>query len=498
MSENFLSFIANAPAKAADSGADAAVGASMPDAQSADFKGILAKERAKTDAATSAPVQADDAPTAAAEAVAMAEGEGTGELVTSPEAPVGLPVTPPIGNTLPELSIHSRALQVGRVILTTALPRVSEESLSQFARSQGAPMPELTVAGAQAIATTQDGAGPQNPPRTGGMLQGLIDRQMQPAQPAQPMLPAKPAVTAIPAANISPQLPQTTLAAGALQEAKLHFMQRSGLSSAEPVVQASGPSQVNLSVEEALNPVAKTADVAVVKAEQDMLTKAAAEMLAAQSPLATVQDASTTADIPVGTVLADSQSEQGQPQAGQQQPAPVANPQSGLVQAPIGNTAITLADALMSSDPAQMQSRLQPYQVWAQRFGEVLAQKLALAVKDGNWTVKLNLNPASLGPVGIELQVSDKGIDGQIAASDANVRQLLGDSMPRLRQALEELVGEHAGVNLELGDGGERKAKQEESQEIEISMDLLAEELIPSQQQMASGNILRDGLNVFV
>jgi flagellar hook-length control protein FliK len=498
MSENFLSFIANAPAKAADSSADAAVGASIPDAQSADFKGILAKERAKTDAATSAPVQADDAPTAAAEAVAMAEGEGTGELVTSPEAPVGLPVTPPIGNTLPELSIHSRALQVGRVILTTAQPRVSEESLSQFARSQGAPMPELTVAGAQAIATTQDGAGPQNPPRTGGMLQGLIDRQMQPAQPAQPMLPAQPAVTAIPAANISPQLPHTTLAAGALQEAKLHFMQRSGLSSAEPVVQASGPSQVNLSVEEALNPVAKTADVAVVKAEQDMLTKAAAEMRAAQSPLATVQDASTTADIPVGTVLADSQSEQGQPQAGQQQPAPVANPQSGLVQAPIGNTAITLADALMSSDPAQMQSRLQPYQVWAQRFGEVLAQKLALAVKDGNWTVKLNLNPASLGPVGIELQVSDKGIDGQIAASDANVRQLLGDSMPRLRQALEELVGEHAGVNLELGDGGERKAKQEESQEIEISMDLLAEELIPSQQQMASGNILRDGLNVFV
>lgn len=489
MSENFLSFIAKAPAKATDSSADAAVGATNTDAQSADFKGILAKERAKTDAATTAPVQANNAPTAAAEAVAMAEGEGTGELVSSPEAPVGLPVTPPNGNTLPELSIHSRALQVGRVILTTAQPRVSEESLSQFARSQGSPMPELTSAGAEAIATNQDGAGLQNPPRTGAMLQGLIDRQMQSAQPA---------VTAIPAANMSPQLPHTSLAAGYPQEAKRHFMQLAGLSSVEPVVQTSGRSQPNLSVEEALNSVSKTADVASVKAEQDMLTKATAEMRAAQLPLATVQDAPTTADIPVGTVLADSQSEQGQPQAGPQQPALVVNPQSGLAQAPIGNTAITLADALMSSDPAQMQSRLQPYQAWAQRFGEVLAQKLALAVKDGNWTVKLNLNPASLGPVGIELQVSDKGIDGQIAASDANVRQLLGDSMPRLRQALEGLVGEHAGVNLELGDRGERKAKQEESQEIEVSMDLLAEELIPSQQQMASGNILRDGLNVFV
>ena len=159
---------------------------------------------------------------------------------------------------------------------------------------------------------------------------------------------------------------------------------------------------------------------------------------------------------------------------------------------------MNLADALLSSDPAQMQSRLQPYQVWAQRFGEVLAQKLALAVKEGNWTVKLNLNPSALGPVGIELQVGDRGIEGQIAANDANVRQLLGDSMPRLRQSLEALVGEGAGVNIELSDGDDRRAKREDSQELELSMDLMAEELIPSEQELASGNILRDGLNVFV
>ena len=60
--------------------------------------------------------------------------------------------------------------------------------------------------------------------------------------------------------------------------------------------------------------------------------------------------------------------------------------------------------------------------------------------------------PSALGPVGIELQVGDRGIEGQIAANDANVRQLLGDSMPRLRQSLEALVGEGAGVNIELSD----------------------------------------------
>ena len=100
--------------------------------------------------------------------------------------------------------------------------------------------------------------------------------------------------------------------------------------------------------------------------------------------------------------------------------------------------------------------------------------------------------------MGIELQVGDRGIEGQLAANDANVRQLLGDSMPRLRQSLEALVGEGAGVNIELSDGDDRRAKREDSQELELSMDLMAEELIPSEQELASGNILRDGLNVFV
>ena len=112
--------------------------------------------------------------------------------------------------------------------------------------------------------------------------------------------------------------------------------------------------------------------------------------------------------------------------------------------------------------------------------------------------MKLNLNPASLGPVGVELQVTGGGIEGQIAASDPNVRQLLGDSMMKLRQSLEELVGDQGNVNIELGDGSDRGGKRENEEEIEISMDLLADEFVPSQQDMASGNILRDGLNVFV
>jgi flagellar hook-length control protein FliK len=183
--------------------------------------------------------------------------------------------------------------------------------------------------------------------------------------------------------------------------------------------------------------------------------------------------------------------------------APVATtgtsiPQGALAQSPATVISGGLAEALTSTDSTQMQSRLQPYQAWAQRFGEVLAQKLSLAVKDGNWSVKLNLNPASLGPVGVELQVNNGGIEGQIAANDANVRQLLNDSLPRLRQSLEALVSDNASVNIELSDQRENGAKQQREPDVEIPLDLLAEEFIPLKEAIAGGNILRDGLSVFV
>ena len=41
-----------------------------------------------------------------------------------------------LGKTLPSLTVHDRALEVGRVILTTAKPVVDEDSLSEFVRRQ--------------------------------------------------------------------------------------------------------------------------------------------------------------------------------------------------------------------------------------------------------------------------------------------------------------------------------------------------------------------------
>jgi flagellar hook-length control protein FliK len=500
MSENFLSFIVNASPKAVDAGTDAPADTGQNASQGAEFSGILAKEQAKSQSAKASDQPATGKDTAASTKSEVDADTSPKQSEADSQAPVDLPDAATNGNPLPELSIHSRALQVGRVILTTANPKVSEESLSQFARAQGGLMPDLKPLDASPTATSAP------IPPTSSLLQGLVST-------GETVTPSE--IAGIPASSDIQASALTDAAAPhSALDARQRFMQQANLSGDMPAMldaKATGlkpePDEMMAKTSDALAQTGQTRQAELLQQMKQANEGTNPDLAQAKSTLSTILSgqveglaertiAGAEPLMEQGPSNQQSQSQfqsQGNPSA-----QPVQNTSSTLIQAPAGNAPVNLADALLSSDPAQMQSRLQPYQVWAQRFGEVLAQKLALAVKEGNWTVKLNLNPSALGPVGIELQVGDRGIEGQIAANDANVRQLLGDSMPRLRQSLEALVGEGAGVNIELSDGDDRRAKREDSQELELSMDLMAEELIPSEQELASGNILWDGLNVFV
>ena len=491
MSENFLSFIANSVPTAVEPSAESSAAAPQKNSQASDFNSILVKEQIKIQGNSASAEGSQSAIDEVAQGIDGGVVDTNATASTTPEAPVALPTVPTNGNLLPELSIHSRALQVGRVILTTASPRVSEESLSQFARTQGAVVPESAIG-----ANAPKGQESTGRAQTQGVLQGLIGRQSAANGQSEwlPDVGSKPKFATLPEQGTDRLNPATV-------DPRIRFVegaQRSAasLASSEPGADVK------------LTPNRETADLWQKVSEGLGERKAGdAEMqrdhsvmknMPASSQVVQAEGVVEKGDLLFSSLEPDTQSSSQQPPNPHTAASAQPTPQSGLAQAPMTNTAISLGDALMSADPAQMQSRLQPYQVWAQRFGAVLAQKLALAVKDGNWTVKLNLNPAALGPVGVELQVSESGIEGQIAANDANVRQLISDSMPRLRQSLEALMGENAGVNLELGDGKNSQASRDDSQEIEVSMDLFSEELIPSEQELASGNILRDGLNVFV
>jgi len=509
MSDNFLSFISKVDAKPTDSSALANASPSEKVSQGAEFTSILEKEQAKTQGAK----RADDMAGQDAEPVVkLTDFDEISQLPISPDAPVTLPIGAASGNPLPELSIHSAALKVGRVILTTANPKVSEASLSQFARSQGADVPGLMT-----VATDETTTPVPQTPNTQNILHGLMGGLASSSgqSPTTPVGMGPDVLAAKPSLN-----PKAAL------DNRLPFVQRTEISPADLASSRSVLPAVGLPLNTSVNAsptpqsIADLSSAAAKGADRQSITSDAQFDPSANAGFSLkkslsegqmeVKSASIAAHMapvdidlekPALSLAGGAQeglSQQSHSQSFTAQASAPMNAQGGLIQTPAANVPVSLADALMSSDPAQMQSRLQPYQAWTQRFGEVLAQKLALAVKDGNWTVKLNLNPASLGPVGVELQVKDGGIEGQIAATDPNVRQLLGDSMPKLRQSLEALVGEQGGVNIELGDGSDRGNKRENNEEVELSIDLLADEFVPSQQDMASGNILRDGLNVFV
>ena len=158
----------------------------------------------------------------------------------------------------------------------------------------------------------------------------------------------------------------------------------------------------------------------------------------------------------------------------------------------------SLGGVLSANDPSLMQARMQPYQDWAEKFGEVLGQKLSLAVKQGTWAIKLNLNPHSLGEIAISLEVGEKGIEGQLSANDGAVRQLMSDALPKLRASLEDLFGQSGNVNIEVGSDDATKDKQSSGDMVEIAIDLEDEIFNDSKVMSGSGITLRDGFDVLV
>ncbi|WP_447956863.1 flagellar hook-length control protein FliK [Vreelandella sp. EE7] len=89
-------------------------------------------------------------------------------------------------------------------------------------------------------------------------------------------------------------------------------------------------------------------------------------------------------------------------------------------------------------------------------FPEKLGQQLIqLTQRGGEQHVKLELHPAELGPLSISLKVSEHGTQAQFFSAHAQVRQVVEQAIPQLREALaaqgislgETSVGEHGQPN---------------------------------------------------
>jgi len=92
------------------------------------------------------------------------------------------------------------------------------------------------------------------------------------------------------------------------------------------------------------------------------------------------------------------------------------------------------------------------YESWSSRFGEVLAHRIAGYINKDTWSVHFRLNPASLGEISLEIDFNEKGLEGRFGSNEESTRQLLQDTLPKLRIALRDILEENQGLKFDVGD----------------------------------------------
>ena len=85
-----------------------------------------------------------------------------------------------------------------------------------------------------------------------------------------------------------------------------------------------------------------------------------------------------------------------------------------------------------------------------ERFTQALTERLVQNVKTGNYNLRFNVHPRELGVVDISMEVRDGRLDAQISSTNPVTRDLLSESLPRLRDALQ--AGGLQLSNLEVND----------------------------------------------
>ena len=87
--------------------------------------------------------------------------------------------------------------------------------------------------------------------------------------------------------------------------------------------------------------------------------------------------------------------------------------------------------------------RAENLQALSDRMGTVIAQKMLAQIGRGRWSLEMALHPSELGSIKVEMEMTERGLEASFRASQHATRDLLMESMPRLKQWLEE-----GGINV--------------------------------------------------
>jgi flagellar hook-length control protein FliK len=82
--------------------------------------------------------------------------------------------------------------------------------------------------------------------------------------------------------------------------------------------------------------------------------------------------------------------------------------------------------------------RVAQYEQLAQRLGRALGDRLQAQIERGEWKVHLQMDPAKLGRIEMELDMRAGGLDAMFRSDNQVTRELIAQSLPRLRETLAQ------------------------------------------------------------
>jgi hypothetical protein len=148
-------------------------------------------------------------------------------------------------------------------------------------------------------------------------------------------------------------------------------------------------------------------------------------------------------------------------------------------------------------DPAREMLRRQNEQdQLSQRLSQVLGQRLSAQIERGSWRVEMDLHPASMGRIEVQLEMKNGELEANFLSSNPATRELLNDSMPRLREMFEQFGMNSAYLGLGSSNQGQSDGNSPSGQSGSRAGD------DSDEKSMAQGTVRKpvsdDGLDVLV
>lgn len=120
----------------------------------------------------------------------------------------------------------------------------------------------------------------------------------------------------------------------------------------------------------------------------------------------------------------------------------------------------------------QMTDRAAQIQDLADKLGKAMGERLQEQLERGEWKLQLKLNPAHLGKIDVELDMSASGLDAVFKSDNLLTRELITQGMPKLKDSLSQsgMTVANVWVNSEnqRGSGGNSTPRQQNGSNPEV------------------------------